>query len=220
MGANSSRGEGWMATFEVTTTEDVVNSSDGLVSLREALTMADADPGGDRILFSPFVQGQVITLANGQLTAASDVTIANAGSPRVTVDAGQASRVLAILGNGTDVTIENLRIVAGRLTELSGAATSGGINAGAGTSLVLISSTVEGNSVTGFGAEGGGIFAAADADIDGPVTQATATTCSAARSRGAPRATSRTSTPKRCSPPRRSSPAPRSVPGWWPTTAA
>ena len=50
-----------MATYTVTTTGDVVDPSDGVLSLREALALADADNRtADRIEFAPAVQGQLV----------------------------------------------------------------------------------------------------------------------------------------------------------------
>ena len=65
-----------MATFTVDTTADTVDAKDGVLSLREALALADVDPAtGDKIDFDSSVQGQSIVLAGSQLTVNSDVTI-------------------------------------------------------------------------------------------------------------------------------------------------
>ena len=89
-----------MATYTVDTTADTVDAGDGLLSLREALALADADSAtADRIEFAPEVQGGTIVLAGGQLTASSDVTID--GGAGVTIDADQQSRVLLVRA-GTD----------------------------------------------------------------------------------------------------------------------
>ena len=43
-----------MATFTVSTTADVINPNDGVLSLREAVALVDADSGtADRIEFAP-----------------------------------------------------------------------------------------------------------------------------------------------------------------------
>jgi hypothetical protein len=80
-----------LATYTVATTGDVVDPSDGVLSLREALALADADGStADRVDFAPGVQGGTIVLAGSQLTVASDVAVD--GGAGVTVDAHQASR--------------------------------------------------------------------------------------------------------------------------------
>ena len=101
-------------TFIVTTTSDVT-ADDGVLTLREALALADADsPTADRIEFAPAVQGQTIVLAGSQLTVNSDVTID--GGAGVTIDANQASRVLLVQGLDTDVVLQHLTITGGRTT--------------------------------------------------------------------------------------------------------
>ena len=92
-----------MATYTVDTTADIVDAGDGVLSLREALALADADRAtADTIVFARAVQGQTIVLAGSQLTVSSDVTID--GGAGVTIDADQPSRVLLVQG-GTEVGI-------------------------------------------------------------------------------------------------------------------
>ena len=101
-------------TFIVTTTSDV-SADDGVLTLREALALADADSlTADRIEFAPEVQGQTIVLGGSQLTVNSDVTID--GGAGVTIDANQASRVLLVQGLDTDVVLRHLTITGGRTT--------------------------------------------------------------------------------------------------------
>ena len=101
-------------TFIVTTTSDV-SADDGVLTLREALALADADNSDrrpDRVRAR--VQGQTIILGGSQLTVNSDVTID--GGTGVTIDADQASRVLLVQGFGTDVVMRHLTITGGRTT--------------------------------------------------------------------------------------------------------
>ena len=75
-----------MATYTVTTTADTLDPTDGQLSLREALALADVDAAtADTIDFAPEVQGGRIALAGSQLTVASEVTID--GGAGVTIDA-------------------------------------------------------------------------------------------------------------------------------------
>ena len=74
-----------MATYIVTTTEDVVDGSDGVLSLREAITAANASAEDDIITFSGVADGSVAVTASitdgalqiapggGQLTITGDV---------------------------------------------------------------------------------------------------------------------------------------------------
>ncbi len=167
-------------TFTVTTTSDLSRPTMALLTLREALALADADSlTADRIEFAPAVQGQTIVLGGSQLTVNSDVTID--GGAGVTIDANQASRVLLVQGL-SDVVLQHLTITGGR-TEFVAAnrrwrspcrergdtdarplngqrqqhcasmATGGGIF---GDDVTLTNSTVSGNSAATPAAEYGG----------------------------------------------------------------
>mgnify|MGYP000464549705 CR=1 FL=1 len=166
------------ATFVVTSTSDTI-ADDGVLTLREALALADADSVTvDRIRFAPDLQNETIVLSGGQLEVHSDVTIDGAG---VTIDAHGASRVLLVQGFETQLTLRHLTITGGRA---SGDAESGGgiladnrttsltldhvsvVNntsangSGGGISgyeMTLINSTVTGNTAA---ANGGGIAGA------------------------------------------------------------
>ena len=96
-----------MTTFTVTTAADVVNAGDGVLSLREAVQQANATEAADDIRFAVGLEGQTLTLTQGQLTLADAdptgssgrTTIdgdANNDGSRVTISAGGQSRVLEI----------------------------------------------------------------------------------------------------------------------------
>ncbi|MGD9508978.1 MAG: choice-of-anchor Q domain-containing protein, partial [Geminicoccaceae bacterium] len=172
------------ATFVVTSTGDTI-ADDGVLTLREALTLADADSVTvDRISFAPDLQNETIVLSGGQLEVHSDITIDGAG---VTIDAHGVSRVLLVQGLDTDVTLRQLTLTGGQTGEGQG---GGGIRADRTTSLTLdhvsvvsnisadadgggiwandvtlIGSTVSGNSTTGHFARGGGIFGYFGSDV-------------------------------------------------------
>jgi hypothetical protein len=145
------------ATFIVTTVGDG-SAADSVLTLREALALADADnQTADRIEFAPAVQGQTIVLGGSQLTIRSDVTID--GGTGVTIDANQASRVLLVQGLGTEVVVQHLTITGGRTKgDYQG---GGGISASDYTTLMLEYLTVTGNSA---GGSGGGIRPRRNAD--------------------------------------------------------
>ena len=138
-----------MAIYTVDTNADIVDAGDGVLSLREALALADATEAADTILFADAVQGRTIVLAGSQLTVNSDVTID--GGSGVTLDADGKSRVLLVQG-GTDndrkdVTLAHLTITGGRTTGRYEA--GGGIRADGYTTLALDHATVSGNSTAG-----------------------------------------------------------------------
>ena len=135
-----------MATYTVTTAADT--QVGGPLSLRQALALADANPGADTVLFDlAAMQTSTITLTGGDLGVGSDVTID--GGSGVTISGSANGRVLAINGDGVEVTLEHLTIVDG-LSDRNG----GGIYAGAGTSLTL-SYVVVANNSCGTGSRGG-----------------------------------------------------------------
>jgi hypothetical protein len=150
-----------MATLTVTTTDDVTDGTDGVLSLREALSLANAAADADTIEFAASIQGQPLTLVDGQLTATTDVTID--GGAGVTIAGDQPSRVLEIGGTGTDVVLDHLTITGGRTagdTEFGG-----GILARSGTTLTLSDSTLSGNGTVGGAAFGGGLCSFGDVTL-------------------------------------------------------
>ena len=132
----------------VCTTTDVSdgNYTPGQFSLREAVALANSNPGPDTITFDPMVFGtpQTITLDNGQLLL-SDTTGATAiigPAAGVTLRGGGTDRVLQV---NTDViaTLSKLSLTGGRG---AGSAYGGGLlNYGTAT---LTDCTIAGNSLT------------------------------------------------------------------------
>ena len=170
-----------MAYLTVTTQADVVAPGDGKLSLREAITQANGSSGLDKIVFAANIEGTTLTLTQGELAVTQDLTIDgdkdNNGSA-VTIDGNLSSRILNISGSGTDVELLDITLARGHSPgyESGGAillgggslimrgATiqdsvaegyGGGISAGPGSRLTLISSRIIGN----VGASGGGIAA-------------------------------------------------------------
>lgn len=140
-----------MATITVTTAADVV-ASDGLRSLREAVTQANATSAADTIVFAPSLEGRTLTLTGGELVLRQDVTIdgdQNNDGREVTLSGGDHSRVLHVTGDGTDAQLQDLTLTHGR-------AFDGGAIASESANLTLTHATVTGNNAT-YG--GGGIDA-------------------------------------------------------------
>lgn len=137
----------------VTTLDDLVDDSDGLISLREAIAYANT---GDTVTFDPNLNGGTITLAGTELAIDKSLTIngdiTNDNNPNITVSGGGQSRVFNIDdGNNSansNVTLNGLNIINGFVT---GFDTGGGINS---TELLTLSnSTISGNSAY----RGGGV---------------------------------------------------------------
>src|SRR4051794_35589467 len=102
-----------MATITVTTLNDFVGN-EGLRSLREVVGQANATPEADVIQFAPALEGQTLTLTQGELQLTQDVTIdgdADNNGSRVTLSGGWSggfrdetgSGILNIVGGATDV---------------------------------------------------------------------------------------------------------------------
>ena len=99
----------------VTTGDDVVDWTDGVTSLREALTLANSAANGgdalgdglpDVITFDPTLAGHTLTLTNGELVITDDVTIDGDvdGDDKadITIDGNGQSRVFRYRGRHRD----------------------------------------------------------------------------------------------------------------------
>ncbi len=101
----------------VTTAADVVDAGDGVVSLREAVALANAAGAPQTIFFDPSLAGDTITLTSGELALTNDVTIAGDvnGDHKadITISGGGASRIFNVSGSGTDVELDGLTLTSG-----------------------------------------------------------------------------------------------------------
>lgn len=163
-----------MTTFTVTTLQDFIGA-DGQRSLREAVNSANATPEADTIVFAPALEGQTLTLTQGELRLTQDVTIdgdADNNGSRVTLSGGGTSRIFSTVGSNTDVGLTDIVLTGGHADGSGGAVLigggsltmtradvsysgayvhGGGIYAGPGTSLSLISSHIYHNYLSGSG---------------------------------------------------------------------
>ncbi|MGF1462727.1 MAG: hypothetical protein ACFB2Z_06135 [Maricaulaceae bacterium] len=146
----------------VTTALDVVDATDGLISLREAIDSAEANAlagsGGTTVSFDPTVfaaEDTAIEFASGasQIVIVESITIDGDadgdGDGDVTVDANGEDGVFTIdsaAGDAT-VTIDALTITGGLATAAD--ADGGGVFVGNGDTLVLSNGLVTANAVTG-----------------------------------------------------------------------
>ena len=107
----------------VSTNSDIVDGdhSDGELSLREAINAANQRTGADDITFAESMNGQTITLTEGQFQLFEEVTITGPGAGIVTVDANDLSRHFFI-DNGTafNVTIDGLTLSNGNVNDGNG----------------------------------------------------------------------------------------------------
>ncbi len=77
-----------LAVITVTTNQDVVDLADGVVSLREAIFVANTAPGADTIEFDFGHDGpETIVLTQGELVITDSLTITGAGADLLTIDA-------------------------------------------------------------------------------------------------------------------------------------
>src|SRR4051794_31520478 len=151
-----------MATFTVTTLADGFGT--GGLSLREALSLAQADPDADIIRFASGLAGGVtpgvddghLTLTQGDLIITTNVTIdgdavGDDNVADITIDANHASRVFHILGQ-IDVTLDALVI-------RNGSATGFGFSGGGGIRISDATVTVANSEVSNntSSQDGGGI---------------------------------------------------------------
>lgn len=150
-------------TFTVTTAADLVNPGDGLLSLREAIDLANGDGDDSRI---DLMAGQTHTLAQCNagapqevLNASGDLNASDAENDLLIVGAGATidqlcadERVLQFAG--ANLRLEAVTITGGDL-ELSGSTVGGGIQLGGEGLMTLVDTVVSGNTAQ----FGGGIEA-------------------------------------------------------------
>lgn len=156
--------------FVVTSTADVIDDSDGVITLREAIATANAKAGADTISFNLGAGSHTITLTNGQLEILDHLTINGLGATELTISGNRASRVFQV-GTKPLVDWENSRLIptnvptvtlagmaiangaAGNVIDPIGTSPGGGIlNYG---NLTLTNSIIQNNFANG---DGGGIY--------------------------------------------------------------
>ena len=144
----------------VTTSLDVVDDSDGLLSLREAIAQVETGSADTpRITFSESVftggDANIVTLTLGALSITKSMTIdASSLGENVTIDGDGKSRVLKIEGGDEGaVSLLNLNITGGSVTEETG----GGIYIVSGD--VSLSHTKVTRNIAATGS-GGGVYIA------------------------------------------------------------
>lgn len=144
------------------------NFAKGDLSLREALEVANGNPGIDFIEFDPtfFLAGPTgplrpLRLTLGQLSITDELMISGLGSDRTQIDAQQAGRIFDIgtVDQGFEVKLAGLWLTGGR-TFADGAGGSGGaIRMNSQGVLRIEESRITGNRTEGSSARGGAVYA-------------------------------------------------------------
>ena len=141
----------------VTTLDDVVDSTDGLISLREAIAYTGTNDLGTTITFASSLFNGTILLNGSELYLNKNITI-DATAANITIDADQKSRVFNVTTN-TEVVMTGLTITNGYVfasAEGDENGWGGGIlNKGI---LTVANCTITGNSALRIGGYGGGIY--------------------------------------------------------------
>ncbi len=127
------------------------------LTLREAVLLADANPGPDTIVFSPLLNGTTIDLTLGEINPTGDLVIRGYSQfdfpLDITINAGGTQRHFGV-GSGGSLTIENLTLANGSHASVGGSIHTQG-------SLTLIDSTIQ-SSAAG---RGGAVFVEATGSL-------------------------------------------------------
>jgi hypothetical protein len=121
----------------------------GLLTLREAIALANADASSgqsDTITFADSLDGATVTLTNGPLEltrASTNATVTVDGAGQITVSGNDSGGVFQVSGH---VELDGLTITGGRVRDLGGGIYNGG-------TLTISDSTITGNT-SGYSAGG------------------------------------------------------------------
>jgi hypothetical protein len=167
----------------VTTFDDIIDPNDGLISLREAIRLANQSeqdltivlPAGTYPLSIPGIGEDTSLTGDLDILPGGSVTILGAGTGQTIIDASALNdRGFQVLSGG-DLRIEGMSITGGATSGYGGAilnagtltlthsvlsdasALNGGGLANEGGTATVISSTISGNATLGLRAAGGGI---------------------------------------------------------------
>ncbi|NEO55453.1 MAG: DUF4347 domain-containing protein [Okeania sp. SIO3B5] len=151
---------GVLANIVVDTTDDVVDDSDGVTSLREAIIEANSTPEDDTIqltagaTYNLTIAGSDDVAATGDLdivAGGGETTVISEGGEQAVIDAGGmeglSDRVFHVLEDAA-LQLENLEITRGFVNNRGGGISNSG-------TLTISDSTISGNSASSFG---GGVY--------------------------------------------------------------
>jgi len=146
--------------------------SDGDLSLREALKLANAFAGADTITFDGSLAGGEIDLSLGELTATDGLSLIGPGVDQLTIDAQGGSRVMRLSGTST-IDMSGLTLTGGTADQ------RGGLRVDANVTATLTDVSIQGNTATASGVAGEGVFNNGDLTLrDSSVTGNMATNAS------------------------------------------
>ncbi|GAA5505266.1 choice-of-anchor Q domain-containing protein [Novipirellula caenicola] len=150
----------WMVTtLEDKWDVDALGSDPSNLSLREAIELANASIGSDRIEFDPSLSLGVIELTLGELVIRDDLQLVGLGASRLSIDGLGNSRLFTIndgdANRSIDVEIRDLQLTGGHASG-TGVSGSGGAIWSA-ENLTLQQSRVTGNTADTLG---GGVYSA------------------------------------------------------------
>ena len=146
------------AVILVTTLSDVTDSTDGVVSLREAVAAAS---DGDTVLFDESLSEGTITLDGSQLEITKGIIVDASGVGGITVNADGKSSVFKISGGtaASPVTLVGLTITGGAAESFGG-----GVSVGSGCFASIADCVISSNRA---GAYGGGLYNKGTAQLTG-----------------------------------------------------
>ncbi|QDT06482.1 Dockerin type I repeat protein [Rubripirellula lacrimiformis] len=149
-----------LASFVVSTSVDVVDNGDAVISLREAVALANQTAGADTITFDEFefFEPTTIGLTLGELEITDGVEIQGLTDNRITIDAQSGSRILRVNTGPSaqrSVSISDITLTGGQTTGFNedGAA----ILQLAASDLTLTRVAITNNRTTGNNSDGGAI---------------------------------------------------------------
>ncbi len=128
----------------------------GHLTLRDALAIANSNPGPDTIRFAAALDGVPIDLTLGELAISDSVTIIGNGANNTIIDAQQNSRVFDVAAGSENAAFEDLTITGGMTTVDNGY--GAGIQFLSSGQLTISNSAISGNMTTGFMGRGAGVF--------------------------------------------------------------
>jgi CSLREA domain-containing protein len=153
------------AADRLDTTMDPTN-----LTLRDAIAVANNNPGPDTITFAPALSGVPIQLSLGQLEITDSVTIQGLGAPRTVIDAQQRSRIFYITATDGRVILDGMTLTGGRTTaggrqhlepplrDIYGDGGAIRVSPGSAATLTITNSTLSGSSTRGTQAGGGAVY--------------------------------------------------------------
>lgn len=151
--------------------------SEGDLSLREAIGLANGSLGADVINFDNGLSGGVIDLTLGQFEITDELTIdASALDKNLKINAKQQSRLFNISSETGDFNFAGLHLYGGKTTANKIEGRGGAIRSRSSGHLSISRTTVSNNMTTGLGAHGGGISAIGEVTIAQSIVEDNITT--------------------------------------------